>query len=46
MMNNMENIMKLKELIRISTNIVFYSGIGVAIESGFPDLRDHTKAQE
>ena len=36
----MENcIEKLKDIIRISNNIVFFGGAGVSTESGIPDFR-------
>lgn len=35
----MESIEKLKELIKLSNNIVFFGGAGVSTESNIPDFR-------
>lgn len=38
-MSEQENILKLKEMIEVSDNIVFFGGAGVSTESGIPDFR-------
>jgi len=38
-MNNDEKILKFKEIIENSDNIVFFGGAGVSTESGIPDFR-------
>ena len=41
-MSEQENILKLKEMIEVSDNIVFFGGAGVSTESGIPDFRSET----
>ena len=41
-MSEHENILKLKEMIEVSDNIVFFGGAGVSTESGIPDFRSET----
>ena len=41
-MDTQENILKLKEMIAASDNIVFFGGAGVSTESGIPDFRSET----
>lgn len=41
-MSGQENILKLKEWIETSDNIVFFGGAGVSTESGIPDFRSET----
>ncbi len=38
-MSSEESILKLKEMLRTSENIVFFGGAGVSTESGIPDFR-------
>lgn len=42
MMSEQANILKLKEMIAASDNIVFFGGAGVSTESGIPDFRSET----
>ena len=39
----MEQLQKLKEIIKNSNNIVFFGGAGVSIESNIPDFRTDTE---
>ena len=41
-MSEQENILKLKEMLEVSDNIVFFGGAGVSTESGIPDFRSET----
>ena len=41
-MSEQENILKLKEMIEVSDNIVFFGGAGVSTESGIPEFRSET----
>jgi NAD-dependent deacetylase len=41
-MSEQDNILKLKEMIAASDNIVFFGGAGVSTESGIPDFRSET----
>lgn len=38
----MEQLQKLKEIIKNSNNIVFFGGAGVSTESNIPDFRSDT----
>ena len=38
-MSSEESILKLREMLRTSENIVFFGGAGVSTESGIPDFR-------
>lgn len=41
-MSEQDNILKLKQMIEESDNIVFFGGAGVSTESGIPDFRSET----
>ena len=38
-MNDLDEILRLKEIVETSDNIVFFGGAGVSTESGIPDFR-------
>ena len=38
-MENSERMQRLNEMIRESSNVVFFGGAGVSTESGIPDFR-------